>query len=124
MNEVQRKYLRQRLEAVYNLKRNEVKQLRPLQPAWPSSEDKIAYVKTKLAEVGLHLSDRYVVGYIDTPADKLYREQSLVRDSWIKDELEKLHDLYNKVMDDVMLEADAESLREALQSLENYKVEE
>ncbi len=121
INETQRKYLRQRLESLFEQKARDIKAAEPVEAPWKSTKDKASFVHSEFARVGLDFTSTYAE-YITTPKDVEYQQKLKESGERVAARMLELRNLKNSLMDDIVLGSDAEALRTAIDSLNNFAV--
>lgn len=122
LTEAQRKYIKQRLDGVYQQKRAQL--TAATKPQALSTEDVEARrmrIQDELDRVGLDWKvNKYAAGDILLPEDVAAENARKVAEVAVKDKLNQLLALYNELMDEVMLGTDANAITTVLKRLQDF----
>ena len=124
INETQRKYIRQRLTELKQLKQNEINNTyntgRGTYKTQEEIQERIAHIKAVIAKAKLPWTiDQY--GGITTEWDIAWDDKRVLFDETRVTKQKQLNELFNELMDKVILGSDSEELAAVLAALNDFK---
>ena len=127
MNQQQRKYVRNRLEEAYALKRNQLRaSLSSVTPAFKSIEERRKYVNDAIKGnpkiKSITISSYNAVGIV-TDKDEEYNKRLAEARKVQEKKSQQLEKIYREAMDEVMLGDDAAALTAALSKIETFNID-
>lgn len=133
VNETQRKYIRTRLAEMLKQKRTEVSAKYGNNitfPAWDeipnetSQQKEMRELNTQFAAAGIDvvIKSTQAMQFLITPGSKQREADRKTKNDLHTEKLRELQNLYDGLMDDIMLGNDADSLKSALEKLASFSV--